>query len=281
MASRCAMSAAAIATTPTARSRLTALLARLCLASQEVWPSGQWNGRRRSRRSEAAGAAARCGSAGRCSAWPSCWPPRWPSPVWPLPVGRPCPIASAKSIPTICAFASTSRSSTSADRARPRGGGRAPAAGAERRCPQPARGSHGRRARGRKVSRRACCWCRAVSRSPNASCTLLEEEHRAYPDSLDRGDHARRAVRPVPGLQPAGGAGRPVRGPLSAGLAESLPSIAGVCVLVVVTLGLALLLSRPPWHAEFVPLTLTALILTLAYNPQFALLMSFSLATWR
>jgi hypothetical protein len=39
-----------------------------------------------------------------------------------------------------------------------------------------------------------------------------------------------------------------------------------------------LLLSRPPWFAVIIPLTFTAMILTIVYNPQFALLMSFSLA---
>src|SRR5262249_10288105 len=33
-----------------------------------------------------------------------------------------------------------------------------------------------------------------------------------------------------------------------------------------------------PWHASLVPLTFTAMVLTIAYNPQFALLMSLSLA---
>ena len=61
-------------------------------------------------------------------------------------------------------------------------------------------------------------------------------------------------------------------------LGQSLPMICGVCVLSLVTLGLALFLSLPPWHAVFLPMTITAMILTLAYNPQFALLLSFSLA---
>jgi putative nucleotidyltransferase with HDIG domain len=62
-----------------------------------------------------------------------------------------------------------------------------------------------------------------------------------------------------------------------AGLAQSLPKIMGVCALVLLTLVLGLVLSRPPWHAVLVPLTMTALTLTIAYNPQFALLMSLSL----
>ncbi len=60
-------------------------------------------------------------------------------------------------------------------------------------------------------------------------------------------------------------------------LAQSLPKVVGVCALVLLTLALGLVLSRATWHAVLVPLTMTALILTIAYNPQFALLMSLSL----
>jgi putative nucleotidyltransferase with HDIG domain len=64
-------------------------------------------------------------------------------------------------------------------------------------------------------------------------------------------------------------------------LAESLTKSAAICLLVTLCLALALLLSQSPWHASLVPLTVTALVLTMAYNPQFALLMvlSLSLAT--
>ncbi len=61
------------------------------------------------------------------------------------------------------------------------------------------------------------------------------------------------------------------------GLAQSLPKVAGVCALVFLTLVVGLILSRPPWHAALVPLIITAMIVTIAYNPQFALLLSLSL----
>jgi cyclic-di-AMP phosphodiesterase PgpH len=107
---------------------------------------------------------------------------------------------------------------------------------------------------------------------------VLEEEHRALQQSLSVDDRIRHgaAVFLIIGLlsvlivlyvirfQPA--------------LAHSLAKTTGIAILVVVTLALALLLSQPPWYAFLIPLTATALILTLAYNPQFALLMSFSLA---
>jgi putative nucleotidyltransferase with HDIG domain len=107
--------------------------------------------------------------------------------------------------------------------------------------------------------------------------TLLEEEHRAYQHSLGSQDHARRAlglflvmsllaivvVLYVARFQPS--------------LAQSAGRIGSICLLVVLTLAVGLFLNREPWHAEIVPLTITALVLTLAYNPQFALLLSFSL----
>jgi putative nucleotidyltransferase with HDIG domain len=61
------------------------------------------------------------------------------------------------------------------------------------------------------------------------------------------------------------------------GLAQSLPKVLGVCALVVLTLLIGLLLSHANGAAVLIPLTVTALILTIAYNPQFALLMSLSL----
>jgi putative nucleotidyltransferase with HDIG domain len=61
------------------------------------------------------------------------------------------------------------------------------------------------------------------------------------------------------------------------GLAASLHKTVGVCALVLLTLVLGLFLCPVCWHAVLIPLTVTALILTIAYNPPFALLMSLSL----
>jgi hypothetical protein len=61
-------------------------------------------------------------------------------------------------------------------------------------------------------------------------------------------------------------------------LAQNLSMIAGVCVLTLLTVAWALWLHQPPWHALYLPLTMTAMVLTLVYNPQFALLMSFCLS---
>ena len=61
------------------------------------------------------------------------------------------------------------------------------------------------------------------------------------------------------------------------GLAESSQAVASVAILVLLTLSLGLMLDQTPWHAVLLPLTMTAMVLTLAYNPQFALVMSFAL----
>ncbi|HXG11858.1 MAG TPA: HDIG domain-containing protein [Gemmataceae bacterium] len=107
---------------------------------------------------------------------------------------------------------------------------------------------------------------------------LLAEEDRAYRHSLDRTDHFRRglAIFLIMTLLALLVILYVVR--FQAALAKSLPMIAGVCALVILTLLLGLLLSQPPWYAVLIPLTTTALILTLAYNPPFALLMSLSLS---
>lgn len=107
--------------------------------------------------------------------------------------------------------------------------------------------------------------------------TLLQHEHRAYLKSLSRGDHARRAIALflVISLLAAVVALYALR--FQAVLAADPIKIASICGLAIVTLLLVLMLSKPPWHAVLVPLTLTAMILTMAYNAQFALLMSFSL----
>src|SRR5262245_56504961 len=107
---------------------------------------------------------------------------------------------------------------------------------------------------------------------------LLQEEHRAYLHGLTPSDHWRRGIAlflvfALLALLVVLYVAR-----FQTGLAQSLPTIAGICALVLVTVALGLVLSRPPYHAVLIPLTLTAMILTIAYNPQFALLMSFSLA---
>jgi putative nucleotidyltransferase with HDIG domain len=107
--------------------------------------------------------------------------------------------------------------------------------------------------------------------------TLLRAETRAFLTNQGPADHIRRGaalglVFSLLALLVVIYVGR-----FQQGLAQSLPKITGVCALVLLTLVLGLLLSHATWHAVLIPLTVTALILTIAYNPQFALLMSLSL----
>ena len=59
-------------------------------------------------------------------------------------------------------------------------------------------------------------------------------------------------------------------------LAQSTRQIAKVCVLLLFTYLMWLMLSRPPWHAGLFPLTAAAMVLAIAYRPQFALLVCFA-----
>jgi cyclic-di-AMP phosphodiesterase PgpH len=106
---------------------------------------------------------------------------------------------------------------------------------------------------------------------------VLAFEHRSYVASLEPEDHWNRGIALflIFSLLTAVVVIYVAR--FQASLAQNLPMIAGVCVLALMTVVLGSLLGQPPWHAELLPITFTAMVLTLAYNPQFALLMSFSL----
>jgi putative nucleotidyltransferase with HDIG domain len=106
---------------------------------------------------------------------------------------------------------------------------------------------------------------------------LLQEETRAYLASRETTDHFRRgaALFLVIFLLAMLVVLYVIR--FQQSLGDSLGKIVGVCALVLITLLLGLILNHSPWHAVLVPLTVTSLILTIAYNPQFALLMSLSL----
>jgi putative nucleotidyltransferase with HDIG domain len=106
---------------------------------------------------------------------------------------------------------------------------------------------------------------------------ILEEEHNAYLASQRRWERWLRGISLFLIFGLLAGVGVLYVARFQTGLAQSLPTIAAVCGLVFLTLVLGVLLCQPPWYAVFVPMTLTAMILTIVYNPQFALLMSFSL----
>src|ERR1019366_3407116 len=106
---------------------------------------------------------------------------------------------------------------------------------------------------------------------------LLKEEHQAYLDSLTQADHWSRGISLFLILSLLTALMVMYVARFQFGLTQSLPMIAGVCVLILATLTLAAVLSQPPWNALLLPMTFTAMVLTLAYNPQFALMMTFAL----
>jgi putative nucleotidyltransferase with HDIG domain len=110
-----------------------------------------------------------------------------------------------------------------------------------------------------------------------AQITLLHEETRAFLDSRDAAEHIRRGVALFLIFSLLSGIVVIYVARFQPGLAGSLTKVMGVCALVLLTLSLGLFLSAAAWQAILVPLTVTALILTIAYNPPFALLMSLSL----
>ena len=112
----------------------------------------------------------------------------------------------------------------------------------------------------------------------DAQLTLLRQEHRVYRDLLTIRQRSVRwlslfliilLLAIVVTLYVAR---------FQAALAANVSRVAGMCSLVIATVGASVALSKAPWHALLVPMSVTAMVLTIAYNPPFALLMSFSLA---
>ena len=61
-------------------------------------------------------------------------------------------------------------------------------------------------------------------------------------------------------------------------IANDLGRIASICSLSVVALFVARLAAIQPWNAELVPVAIAAMILAIAYNPHFALMVTFGLS---
>ncbi len=60
-------------------------------------------------------------------------------------------------------------------------------------------------------------------------------------------------------------------------IARDFKRIAALCGLVVAAIGLVRLLAVQPWDAELIPVAIAAMILAIAYNPHFALMVTFGL----
>jgi putative nucleotidyltransferase with HDIG domain len=107
---------------------------------------------------------------------------------------------------------------------------------------------------------------------------LLMAEHRAYAQNLSFADHLARLTALILIVFLLAGLLCLYVARFQPALASSGRGIAGICVVVLVSVGCALVISRPPWDAAIIPLTVAALVLAIAYNPPFALLLSFCLA---
>lgn len=106
---------------------------------------------------------------------------------------------------------------------------------------------------------------------------LMRQEQRAYLAGRSPGDLLSRGLALFLIFSLLAGSVVLYTARFQASLAQNLSMIAGVCVLILATVVLSLLLQAAPWHAVILPMTITAMILTLAYNPQFALVISFCL----
>jgi cyclic-di-AMP phosphodiesterase PgpH len=107
---------------------------------------------------------------------------------------------------------------------------------------------------------------------------LLREEHAAHLQQMAALEHLRRAISLLMIFTLLAGVAAFYVARFQSSLAQHQPTILRLCGLVLFTVLCGAVLSRPPWFASVLPLTLTAMILTIAYNPQFALLMSFTLS---
>ena len=103
---------------------------------------------------------------------------------------------------------------------------------------------------------------------------LLVEEHPAFVLSMETDELVKRGLSLFLIFSLLAGLVVMYVARFQTGLAHNLPMIAGVCVLILVTVILGQALNAAPWHAVILPMAMTAMILTLAYNPQFALMIS-------
>jgi cyclic-di-AMP phosphodiesterase PgpH len=107
---------------------------------------------------------------------------------------------------------------------------------------------------------------------------LLMAEHRAYAANLSFADHAVRLLALVLIVLILAILLAVYVAQFQKPVEESLRRVGIVCSLIVLCVGLALILSRPPWDAAIIPLTLTAMVLAIVGNPPFALILSFCIA---
>ena len=123
----------------------------------------------------------------------------------------------------------------------------------------------------------ATFWSNRTRRSPRSSSSCLRLEHDTANASLGFGERVRRAAAVmvlVAALYALIGYYVQRHEPE---IARDLRRIAAICALSVVAIGLVRLLVLQPWEAELIPVAIAAMILAIAYNPHFALMVTFAL----
>ena len=106
---------------------------------------------------------------------------------------------------------------------------------------------------------------------------VLRAEHQAYIESLPPSLRWARPVALSAFIALLGATAVVYSARFQPTLATNTPAVAGVCVWLVLTLGMAIWVNQAPWNAAAGPLVLTAMVLTIAYNPPFALFVSLCL----
>ena len=184
-----------------------------------------------------------------CCGWARCWSPRWRHAAG-LRLGHAAAAtASARSAPTTCVPASTSRSST---RSRPIGPRGRPSTPCRRTTQRPgARAKCARRRAARRRSLPAGHPARAARPADHRGAVRpARSRNRAFLNSREPRRQFAPRHRPVPGPAACWRCWSSSTSCASSpSLAQSLPKIVGVCALVLLTLVLGLLLNHAPWHA--------------------------------
>lgn len=106
---------------------------------------------------------------------------------------------------------------------------------------------------------------------------LLREEHKAIQHERSFGAKARRAVSIiilVAALYALVGYFVHQHEPEIAG---NIRRVIALCGLVVASVGLARIFALQPWDAELIPVAVAAMVLAVAYNPHFAMMVTFAL----
>ncbi|GIW79216.1 MAG: hypothetical protein KatS3mg105_1023 [Gemmatales bacterium] len=107
---------------------------------------------------------------------------------------------------------------------------------------------------------------------------LLEQEHKAFEKELGAVEHHRRFLALCLVMSLLALFVAVYVASYEPSLADNLGRMSMVCLVVALSITATLVLSRAPWHADVLPITVTAMMFALAFDAQFALLFLLTLA---